>query len=374
MTASRLVTLLSCLLFGVSCTFAAIITPKVFIITMFDLETNQWFGIPEFNLLAQNITVPGFSPLYQDAHCTKDGAICLLTTGQAEINAASTISALLYSRSFNLTSTYFLIAGIAGVNPKEATISSVTFARYAVQVGLQYEIDAREIPPQFPTGYFPQGSTAPGQQPGFWDGTEVFEVNDNLRQLAFGYAKAATLNDTAAAKAARAKYTGPAFVKGAAPPGVVLCDTATSDEFWSGNLLGEAFENTTKVFTKNAGTYCTTQQEDNATLQALMRGALFHLVDFSRIIIMRSASDFDRPFPGQTAVANLLGDTPGFNPAALNLRLAGVKVVQGIVSEWDSKYARGVKASNYIGDVFGSLGGQPDFGPGSIFGGKPARA
>lgn len=50
-----------------------------------------------------------------------------------EINAASTISALTFSRLFDFTSTYFLIAGIAGVNPEVATLGSVTFARYAVQ-------------------------------------------------------------------------------------------------------------------------------------------------------------------------------------------------------------------------------------------------
>ncbi|KAF7344628.1 Purine nucleoside permease [Mycena sanguinolenta] len=329
-----LLRLLPCLLFGVSNTLA-IIAPKVFIFTMFDLEANAWFGIPEFNVLEQNITVPGFSPLYPDAHCTSDGVVCLLTTGQAEINAAATISALVYSRTFNLTSTYFLVAGIAGINPKVTTIGSVTFARYAVQVALQYEIDAREIPAQFPTGYFPQGSTAPGQMPGSWDGTEHR-----------------------------------AFLKGASAPSIVLCDTATSDVYWSGNLLGEAFENTTTIFTNGSATYCTTQQEDSATLGVLMRATMFHLVDFSRIIIMRSASDFDRPYPGQNGVANLLGDAPGINPSLLNLHLAGVKVIQGIVNEWDNKYAHGVQADNYIGDVFGSLGGEPDFGPGSIFKGS----
>ncbi|KAF8138071.1 purine nucleoside permease [Mycena galopus ATCC 62051] len=373
MTRRQLLSLLSCLLFGVSHTMA-IISPKVFILTMFDPEADVWFGIPEFDVLAQNITVPGFSPLYPDAHCTADGVVCLLTTGQAEINAASTMSALIFSRSFNLTSTYFLVAGIAGVNPKLATIGSVTFARYAVQVGLQYEIDAREIPAQFPTGYFPQGSTAPGQLPGWWDGTEVFEVNENLRQLAFGYAKTATLNDTTEAQAARANYGTSAFTRGASAPTVVLCDTATADVYWSGNLLGESFENTTAVWTNGAGSYCTTQQEDNATLQVLMRGAMFHFVDFNRVIVMRSASDFDRPYPGQDTSTNLLGDAPGFNPSVLNLHLAGVEVIQGIVNEWDTKYAQGVPADNYVGDVFGSLGGQPDFGPGSIFGGKPARA
>ncbi|KAJ7185600.1 purine nucleoside permease [Mycena filopes] len=358
-----LLPLLSCVLAGASYTA---ITPKVFIISMFSLEAGVWSGIPEFNVFAQNITVPGFSPVYPTAHCTSDGSVCLLTTGQAEINAASTISSLVYSRTFNLSSTYFLISGIAGINPKVATIGAVTFARYAVQVALQYEIDARETPAGFATGYFPLGSTGPGQQPGsgWWDGTEVFEVNEPLRQLAAGYARTAALNDTAAAQTTRALYSNmTAFAPGASPPGVSLCDTATSDVYWSGNLLGAVFENTTRVFTNGAAEYCTTQQEDNATLNALFRGALAGLVDFSRIIVMRAGSDFDRPHDGQSVTDNLLGAAPGFNVALLNLHLAGVKVIQGILNEWDSKFAGGVQASNYIGDVYGSLGGSPDFGP-----------
>ncbi|KAJ6627835.1 purine nucleoside permease [Mycena sp. CBHHK59/15] len=354
---------------------AVAIKPKVIIINMFDLEADEWYNIPEFNVLAQNITIPGFSPLYPNVHCTSDGSICQLTTGQAEINAASTISSLLHSSSFDLTCTYFLIAGIAGVSPKVATIGSVTFARYAVQVGLQYEIDAREIPAQFPTGYFPQGSTAPGQVPGWWDGTEVFEVNDALRHLAFSYASTATLSDTKACELVRASYASlTSFAAGAASPTVVLCDTVTSDTYWSGTLLGDAFENTTRVFTNGSAVYCTSQQEDNATLNSLMRGALFELVDFSRVIVMRSASDFDRPPANETGLDNLLGPAPGFNPALLNLYLAGVKVVQAIVDGWEGTFEQGVKPTNYIGDVFGTLGGQPDFGPGSLFGGKSARA
>ena len=46
-----------------------------------------------------------------------------------------------------------MVGGIAGINPKIATLGSVTFARYAVQVALQYEFDAREIPDNFTTGY-----------------------------------------------------------------------------------------------------------------------------------------------------------------------------------------------------------------------------
>ncbi|KAJ7609478.1 purine nucleoside permease [Roridomyces roridus] len=328
---------------------------------LFVSEAEVWYNIPEFNLLAKNITV----------HCTSDEEICQLVTGEGEINAASSVAALVHSGIFNLKETYFLTAGIAGVNPKVATIGSVTFARYAVQVGLQFEIDAREIPSNFPTGYFAQGSTGPGMLPVSIYGTEVFELNDNLRHAVANFAKAAHLNDSADCQANRELYKN--FGSNATnKPTVVLCDTVTSDTFWSGTLLGEAFENTTKIFTNGSATYCATQQEDNAVLNALLRGALTKLVDLSRIIVMRTASDFDRPPANETTLASLLGPTPGFPVAALNVRIAGVKVVEGIVAEWSTRFARGIKPDNYIGDIFGSLGGEPDFGPGSIFGGKPA--
>ena len=100
----------------------------------------------------------------------------------------------------------------------------------------------------------------------------------------------------------RANYANATvFAPGAGPPSVVLCDTATSDNFWVGTLLAEAFENMITLFTNGSAVYCTTQQEDNGTLEVLMRGAISGLVDFSRIIMMRTVSDFDRQFPGQTA-------------------------------------------------------------------------
>ncbi|RPD68378.1 purine nucleoside permease [Lentinus tigrinus ALCF2SS1-7] len=347
--------------------------PKVFIISMFDAEGDAWHGIPEFNVLERNITIPGFSPLFPQAHCTRDGSICQLVTGEAEINAASTITALVQSPLFDLTHTYFLIAGIAGISPRLGTLGSVTFARFAVQVALQFEFDAREKPAEFSTGYVPQGSMAPDEFPQDLYGTEVFEVNEELRQIAIRTAKKATLFDDTQSQQYRVNYaTNSAFGPGAAAPSVVACDTATSDVFWTGNLFAVAFENTTTLFTNGSATYCTTQQEDNATLEALMRGALAGRVDFSRIIVMRTGSDFDRPFDGQTAAANLFVGTPGFDIAIRNIRAAGVPIVTTIVSGWKARFERGVMPSNYVGDIFGSLGGTPNFGPGSIFRGRPA--
>ncbi|KAB8302989.1 hypothetical protein EYC80_006298 [Monilinia laxa] len=361
-----------------------VVKPKVFIISMFSPEADIWYENSYTagsigNLLAKNITVPGFSPLFPQAHCLADGSVCQLTTGESEINAASTITALTLSPAFDLTSTYFLIGGIGGVNPKHGTLGDVAFSKYAIQVALQYEFDAREKPDNFTTGYFPQGSYAPDQYPGSIYGTEVFEVNEPLRDLAVGFAQKASLNDSATSIAYRARYGSNSSTAGSNvyqaathAPTVITCDTATSDVYYSGTLLGEAFENTTTLFTNGSGVYCITAQEDNATLSALLRAALFKIVDFSRIIIMRTASDFDRPYPGASVEYNLLySNQGGFEIAVENIYLAGTEVIKGVLGGWNTTFAAGVNATNYIGDIFGSLGGEPDFGPGSEFGGEP---
>ena len=86
---------------------------------MFNSEANGWYdNMP--SILAKNIMLSGASPLYPDAHCTKTGEVYQLTTGEGEINAASSITALIYSDLFNLTRTYFLVVGIAGINPHVA--------------------------------------------------------------------------------------------------------------------------------------------------------------------------------------------------------------------------------------------------------------
>lgn len=116
--------------------------------------------------------------------------------------------------------------------------------------------------------------------------------------------------------------------------------------------------------TNGSGVYCTTAQEDNATLEAMLRAAVEGLVDFGRMIIMRTASDFDRPYPGESATYNLFYAEQGaFEPSIQNIYLAGREVVAGILNGWNTTFAGGVNATNYVGDIFGTIGGTPDFGP-----------
>lgn len=279
---------------------------------------------------------------------------------------------MILSSDFNLTQTYFLIAGIAGINPHLATTGSVTFSQYQVQFDLQYEFSANQIPSNDSTGYFPQGAYYP-DVPFSYDypdevyGTEAFEVNKNLRDLFINITSQVQLNDTDGAAAYRSKYT---YAPANQPPSVVACASGTSNNYWSGSVLGDAFYNYTLLMTNGSGHYCATQQEDNASLEAFLRGTLAGLVDFGRIAVMRTASDFDRAPPDETEIYHLLyADQEGFLPSIENIFIAGNAIVQDVLKNWNTTYEAGVVAENYMGDLFNSLNSTiaPDIGTEAIY-------
>lgn len=60
-----------------------------------------------------------------------------------------------------------------------------------------------------------------------------------------------------------------------------------------------------------------------------------------------------------------------YKSAVDNVYLAGSTIATGILAGWSETFLHGIPSSNYVGDVWGTLGGTPDFGPGRIDGGKP---
>jgi purine nucleoside permease len=277
------------------------------------------------------ILVPGLSPDYPAIHCAENG-ICLLTTGMGHSNAAASVAALVYSRQFDLTKTYWLVAGIAGINPHDGTLGSAAWARYLVDWGLQWELDAREAPKGWPTGYTGINTQNPSQKPPLDYRTEVFQLNEALLQQAYALSKDVKLADSPDAQKARASYPAPANQA----PTVIQCDTLAGDTWWGGTLLGERAEAWTKLLTDGKGNYCTTQQEDNATYEVLKRATAAGLADDSRVAVLRAGSDFDRPPPGGNDAENLLdyAKQGGFLIALDNLYRAGNPLVQAIATHW----------------------------------------
>lgn len=287
------------------------------------------------------------------------------------INAALSVSALTSSGRFDLSKTYFLLTGIAGVNPRQATIGSVAFARYVIQADTQMEWDAREIPSSWETGYVPMGAPLPGALPRRLHGSDVFELNDGLREVAMSYAERATLKDSEGAAAHRKSFENAAkgiYNTATQGPKILRGDVLSANVFWHGYHISEGMTKIAKTYTSGKATYVMTAQEDTAILEALRRAALQEQVDFSRIVLMRSGSNFDRGprVGGEVPKLPFALDYGGLQPSLRNLYLCGVEIATGILNRWEELFEQGIEANNYVGDVYGTLGGEPDFVPAGL--------
>jgi purine nucleoside permease len=230
-----------------------------------------------------------------------------------------------------LSRTWFVVAGIAGIDPNVGTLGSAAWARYLVDFGLSQEFDAREAPPGWDTGYVGIGAATPGTKPKFDYGTEVFQLDERLLQRALALSRQAALEDNDTARAYRRLYPQPAA---RAAPSVLQCDTLAGDTWWHGSLLGTRATRWTALLTDGKGTYCTTQQEDNATYEALKRGAAAGRLDLRRVAVLRTGANFDRPHPGQTAQDSLNAQSGGFPIATANLYRAAWPLVSDIATRW----------------------------------------
>ncbi|WP_425287370.1 purine-nucleoside phosphorylase [Paramesorhizobium deserti] len=313
------------------------IKPKVMVITMFGAEAKPWLEGEKADI---KIPVPGFAKDYPDVACSAEG-LCVLTTAMGYANAASTLSALVHSDLFDLKQTYFIIAGIAGVDPSKGTLGSAHWARFAIDGSLRHEIDPRQIPEGWSDGVLALGAKTPGEKAQWGAGTEVYRLNESLLQKAFALSQETELADNEDAEAYRAHYTQEAAKE---KPGVSICDTLSSDSYWHGAMIAEGMARWVALLTEGEGSYCTTQMEDNATLTALRRGADAGLVDFDRIALLRTASNFDREGGDQTAVESLTAKSGGFGPSTINAYRVASTVAKAIISDWD-KWAGGVPAA-----------------------------
>ncbi|WP_397459773.1 purine-nucleoside phosphorylase [Pseudomonas asplenii] len=305
------------------------IKPKVVLIAMFAPEAQNWI---ERLALNHPVPLPGLSADYPNILCNDQG-VCLLVTGMGQTNAAASTLALALSTQFDLRQSYFLIAGIAGINPHRGTLGTAAWARYLVDFGTQWALDSRDAPSDWPSGYIGVNTRGPDEKPRLDYRTELFELNPRLQARAYALTRHVALSESAESAAWRTKYP---HAPANQPPQVICGDTAASCTWFSGTRLGERAEAWTRLLTDGEGIYCTTQQEDNSTYEALSRAARAGLLDIDRLAVVRAGSNFDRPYPGYSDADNLLNyaQQGGFEPALENLYRVGNTLVQEIVGNW----------------------------------------
>jgi purine nucleoside permease len=134
---------------------------RVVVVTMYEsaLETGDHFG--EFRLWVERLPLNERIPFphgFRDLRYNSEKSVIGIVSGVGTARAAASMMALGMDPRFDLTQAYWLVAGIAGVNPLEASIGSAAWVEWVVDADLAFEIDAREIPAEWSTGYLPLGA------------------------------------------------------------------------------------------------------------------------------------------------------------------------------------------------------------------------
>lgn len=263
-----------------------------------------------------------------------------MVTGVGTAKAAASVMALGMDPRFDLTKAYWLVAGIAGVDPADASLGSAAWATYVVDGDLGHEIDAREIPAGWKTGFVPLRKAVPYEQPLREPNEgEMYKLNVPLVDWAYGLTKNIELGDTPDLKQLRELMTG--LPNAQRPPFVLKGDTLQSSTFWHGKLLNEWANDWVIYHTKGAANYVTTAMEDTGTLQSLHFLAKAGRVDVNRVLVLRTASNFDSQRPqisaAESLAENKAGGYAGFIPSVESAWKVGSTVVRELLRNW-SRY------------------------------------
>jgi purine nucleoside permease len=251
-------------------------------------------------------------------------------TGQGTAHAAATIMAVGLDPRFDFSHAYWLIAGIAGGSPDRISLGSAAWARWVVDGDLGYEIDAREIPQDWTTGYLPLRKKTPFEAPAEPLEGQVYAVNASLTEWAFDLTRATPLDDSDKLKEIRSHFDGDAAQR---PPFVTLGDEISSSTYWHGKLMDAWAAEWVRYFTGGKGEFATTAMEDTGTLQSLEYLARAGRVDKNRVLVLRTVSNYDRQPQGLSAAESLARQRIGAYAAYLPALEAAYRVGHAVVNE-----------------------------------------
>jgi purine nucleoside permease len=311
---------------------------KVVVVALFEPGEDMGDAPGEYQYWVERNHLSRVIPFPQGNHNLRmnDEGVLGVLAGVGNARAAASIEALALDPRFDLSKAYWLVAGIAGVDPQDASLASAAWAEWVVDGDLAYEIDAREIPKDWKTGYVPLHKTSPYQQPHTAsDSGEVYHLDAALVDWAFHLSEHTELMDSPAMQAERAQYKQ---ANARRAPFVLKGDDLAASTFWTGQLLDEWANDWVKYHTDGKGNYVMTAMEDSGILQALTFVSRTGRVDVKRVLVLRTASDYDQPRPGVTPAEELKENATkgytGYRPALESAWRVGNTVVTELVANW----------------------------------------
>jgi len=311
---------------------------KVVVVAMFEVGADTGDKPGELQTWVERDHLDRVLPLpaaYHDVRMNDAGELAIVT-GAGTAHAAASIMALGLDPRFDLSHAYWIIAGIAGGAPDRISLGSAAWARWVVDGDLGYEIDGREIPASWPTGMLPLGKSTPYEQPVDLRPGQLFALNPALTEWAYNLTRNVALRDTDALREARSHFDGAAVHR---PPFVALGDEVSSSTFWHGKRMDEWATRWLDYFTAGQGTFMTTAMEDTGTLRSIEFLARAHRVDASRVLVLRTVSNYDRQPRELTAAESLqtqrVQQYSAYLPAVENAYRVGHVVAAELLAHWD---------------------------------------
>ncbi len=317
---------------------------KVVVVSMFERDKDVGDRPGEFQYwverLPLNQTLP-FPQGYRDLRYNEEMGVLGIVTGIGNIRSAISITALGADPRFDLSKAYWLVAGISGVDPEDAPTGSAAWAEWLVDGDLSHEIDAREIPEDWTTGYIPLRKTEPYEKPYSADNEgAVTQLDPGLVNWAFELTKDIELPDNEDIQKMRKEYTG--FPVTEMTPLVLKGDHLAASTYWHGALLNEWANEWVQYWTQGQGNFVTSAMEEMGTYHALDRLDKVGKVDKKRLLVLRTASNFTMQWPGISAYQSLAGEKlsgkgySAYIPALESAYLAGSPVVKALVENWST--------------------------------------
>ena len=265
------------------------------------------------------------------------------------VPASELVMALCLDPRLDLSHTYWIITGISGIDPVHGSIGSAVWAANVVDADALREVDDTEVPAGWPYGLFAIGTTKPNQLPatnpdaGGWGGATLtysmnYALNPMLVQWAYEFSRNhAVLADSDALKHERAKYEG--YDPAQQPPAIRLGAAFSTARYWHGAKRTRWARDWVRIWTGGKDVLSTAAMEPAAYVGTLQRMAEKGLLDFKRVLMVRGASNYTMPPPGQDILSTMGDESMGTAAAFESLHAAGSPVIHELLAHWD-KYEK----------------------------------
>ena len=312
---------------------------KVVVVTMFEIGDDSGDQAGEFQLWNErrNLTDVYEFGGHHSLHHDPETGLLVMVTGIGTAKSAASVMMLGMDPRFDLSEAYWLVAGIAGFDPQDASIGSAAWAEYLVDGDLSHEIDAREIPEDWDYGYFARNTGGPFDPERPEPTGEMFRLNPDLTEWAFQLTREIELPDDEALAETRALYTG--HPNAQKPPFVLRGDHLAALTFWHGDILNNWANDWVDYWTDGKGEFVSSAMEDTGTMQSITYLDNAGRADRDRVMVLRTASNYTMPPPGVGAAENLLAENEGYAGLDASLEsayLVGSRVIDALLESWDT--------------------------------------